>query len=120
MGGYFASTPSGAAIYEAVLHNGPKIRQIYIKDTDSHAERGEKARRLYRKVVRFVKAMIIASSEVSIPPYVMHGWSKPSGMASDVWWEHSGWMQALHADNMVRDVEQSARKDTSWLAENCR
>eukprot|EP00971_Amphidinium_carterae_P137900 2733206-Amphidinium_carterae.1 len=61
-----------------------EFTQIYIVDTESQAEREEKALRLYRKVIRFVKAMIIASSEVSIPPYVMHGWKKPSGMASDV------------------------------------
>eukprot|EP00971_Amphidinium_carterae_P335649 6471617-Amphidinium_carterae.3 len=52
---------------------------IYIHDTDSTADREARSLMLYRKVI-----------------------SKPRGMASDVWWEHHGWLQAVHADSMVR------------------
>eukprot|EP00971_Amphidinium_carterae_P347975 6490253-Amphidinium_carterae.2 len=75
---------------------------IYIEVTDSTLEREERARELYRKVIRFVKAMVIATTEVRIPPYIMHGWKEPPGIASDVWWEHQGWLQAIHADSLVR------------------
>eukprot|EP00971_Amphidinium_carterae_P170073 3369873-Amphidinium_carterae.1 len=75
---------------------------IYIDATESTVEREELARGLYRKVIRFVKAMIIATTEVRIPPYIMHGWRKPPGLASNVWWERQGWLQAIHADSLVR------------------
>eukprot|EP00971_Amphidinium_carterae_P175909 3487034-Amphidinium_carterae.1 len=46
--------------------------------------------------------MVIATTKVNIPPYILHGWQAPEGIASDVWWEHSGWLQAIHADSLVR------------------
>eukprot|EP00971_Amphidinium_carterae_P270899 5375869-Amphidinium_carterae.1 len=52
------------------------------------AEKERQALELYNKVIRFVKTMVIATTEVMIPPYIMHGWRKPAGVASDVWWEH--------------------------------
>eukprot|EP00971_Amphidinium_carterae_P329087 6461375-Amphidinium_carterae.1 len=46
--------------------------------------------------------MVIATTEVNVPPYIMHGWRKPDGIASDIWWEHNGWLQAVHADSLAR------------------
>eukprot|EP00971_Amphidinium_carterae_P162376 3218859-Amphidinium_carterae.1 len=46
--------------------------------------------------------MVIATTEVNVSPYIMHGWRKPDGIASDVWWEHNGWLHAIHADSLVR------------------
>eukprot|EP00971_Amphidinium_carterae_P300310 5966816-Amphidinium_carterae.1 len=76
------------------------LRTIYATETDVEKER--KANELYRRVARFVKAMVIATSKANIPPYILHGWRKPEGVASDVWWEHQGWLQAVHADSLVR------------------
>eukprot|EP00971_Amphidinium_carterae_P244455 4853925-Amphidinium_carterae.2 len=44
--------------------------------------------------------MIIATTEVRVPPYI--GWNKPRGLASNIWWEHQGWLQAVHADSLLR------------------
>eukprot|EP00971_Amphidinium_carterae_P291505 5786904-Amphidinium_carterae.1 len=82
---------------QAMLLN---LSTIYVNDTDSTLEREQRARELYRKVTRFVKAMVIATTKVNIPPYILHGWQAPDGIASDVWWEHSGWLQAIHADSL--------------------
>eukprot|EP00971_Amphidinium_carterae_P194645 3862514-Amphidinium_carterae.1 len=76
------------------------LSAIYINETDSTLEREERARELYRRVTRFVKAMVIATTEVNVPPYIMHGWHKPDGVASDVWWENNGWLHAIHADSL--------------------
>eukprot|EP00971_Amphidinium_carterae_P302126 6002353-Amphidinium_carterae.1 len=73
---------------------------IYANETDMTLEREQRATELYRRVARFVKAMVIATSKVNIPPYILHGWRKPDGTASDVWWEHNGWLQAVHADSL--------------------
>eukprot|EP00971_Amphidinium_carterae_P162318 3217887-Amphidinium_carterae.1 len=70
------------------------LSMIYANETDSTQQREQKANELYRRVARFVKAMVIATTKVNIPPYILHGWRKPDGLASDVWWEHSGWLQA--------------------------
>eukprot|EP00971_Amphidinium_carterae_P247817 4920858-Amphidinium_carterae.1 len=75
---------------------------IYAGETDSTQQREQKAMDLYRRVARFVKAMVIATTKLNIPPYILHGWRKPNELASDVWWEHSGWLQAVHADSLVR------------------
>eukprot|EP00971_Amphidinium_carterae_P290398 5765838-Amphidinium_carterae.1 len=60
------------------------LSMIYVDVTDATLEREQRARELYRKVTRFVKAMVIATTKVNIPPYILHGWKAPEGIASDV------------------------------------
>eukprot|EP00971_Amphidinium_carterae_P056186 1108411-Amphidinium_carterae.1 len=104
----------GSLIYEAQIWVGEdltgddlevmlqSLSTIYITATDATLEKEQRARELYRRVARFVKAMVIATTKVNIPPYILHGWRKPEGIATDVWWEHSGWLQVIHADGLVR------------------